>query len=202
MPAPDATVTDGDSDGDWLCDSTERGIGTDPLVVDSDGDRLPDGLELHYGLSPLDEAEPGAPQIAVLRAQPGSVTDLELHVVVDGAGEAFSGELAAWQPLDVTWPSADNYFAIAQATSADPPDHVFGFPNNGDRIESVVGQTRLGFRLRFVFTESEPRDCAQAVPFNYAIKRQDGVRFGDRNYILLITPDAEDITWCAARSCL
>lgn len=200
-PMNDAAHGALDTDSDWLCDVTETAIDTDPSDPDSDQDRLPDGVELQHGLNPLDAADPSPAQVVFLRAVPGGLTDVNLHVVVDGAGEAFTGELDAWVTLDGTWPSASHYFTTAIATSADPPDHVFGFPDNGDRIDSVVGVTRLGFRLRFAFTDAVARDCAQAVGFHYAIKRQDGARFGERFYLLVITPDTENIVWCPARSC-
>jgi hypothetical protein len=206
-PPPMAPPLDGsqgvlDTDSDWLCDDTERHIGSDPGLLDTDGDRLPDGIELQYGLSPLDDADPGLSRVVFLEAQPGGQTDLNLHVVVDGAGEAFSGELSAWPALDAVWATAEHYFAGAIATSADPPDHVFGFPDNGDRIGSVVGETRIGFRLRFAFNDNATASCAQAVTFGYALKRQDGARFGDQSYVLITSPDDEAITWCPARSCL
>lgn len=191
-----------DSDADWLCDATERGAGTDPSLADSDGDRLPDGLELQYGLNALDDGDPGVAQIVFLVAAPGSVGELDLFVVVDGAGEAFSGEMEAWPVLDPTWSNAESYFTNAIAISAEPPDHVFGFPDNGDRIGSVVGETRLGFQLRFAFNADVAGNCAQAVPFTYAVKRQDGARFGDRYYVLVVAPDTDSIAWCPARSCL
>ncbi len=204
---PDTMPFDGshglmDSDSDWLCDDTERQIGSDPNLLDSDDDRVPDGIELQYGFNPLDDADPGLSRIVFLEAQPGSQSALDLHVLVDGAGEAFSGELSAWPALDSVWATAEHYFAGAIATSADPPDHVFGFPDNGDRIGSIVGETRVGFRVRFAFNDNATATCAQAVTFSYALKRQDGARFGDQTYVLITTPDAETIAWCPARSCL
>lgn len=198
----DASSSRADNDSDWLCDETETRAGTDPERIDSDGDRLPDGMEVQYGLDPLDAADPAVGGLVFLGATPGSMTALELHVVVDGAGESFSGELDVWPALDPSWATAERYFTGAIATSAEPPDHVFGFPDNGDRIASVVGETRLGFRLRFAFGQDVAATCPQAVPFGYAIKRQDGVRFGDRRYVLLVAPDTDTITWCAAESCL
>jgi hypothetical protein len=198
----DAASQRPDTDSDWLCDETELRAGTDPQSADSDGDRLPDGVEVQYGLDPLDDADPGATGIVFLRATPGSMSELQLHVVVDGAGESFSGELDAWPGLDASWATAEQYFATAVATSAEPPDHVFGFPANGDRIGSVVGETRLGFRLRFVFGRDVAAVCPEVVPFGYAIKRQDGVRFGDRHYTLVVAPDIDTISWCPAETCL
>jgi len=198
----DAATSRADSDSDWLCDETEGRAGTDPTLVDTDGDRVPDGIEVQYGLDPLDAADPGLSGLVVLSAMPGAMTDFVLYAVVDGDGTSFAGELEAWPSFDPSWATAERYFSGAIATSAEPPDHVFGFPDNGDRIGSVVGETRLGFRLRFRFGQDIAAPCAQAVAFSYAIKRQDGARFGDRRYILIIAPDPADIRWCAAQTCL
>jgi len=45
---------DTDDDGDGLADTTEIGLGTNPLLRDTDGDTMPDGLEVAEGLNPLD----------------------------------------------------------------------------------------------------------------------------------------------------
>lgn len=45
---------DTDDDGDGLSDTTEIGLGTNPLLRDTDGDTMPDGLEVSEGLNPLD----------------------------------------------------------------------------------------------------------------------------------------------------
>lgn len=198
----DASSAPNDSDSDWLCNTTEARTRTDPHLVDSDGDRVPDGIEVQYAYNPLDAADPGPTALVLLAATPGGQTEVDLHVVVDGAGESFAGEVDAWPALEAAWPSAERYFAGAVATSAEPPDHVFGFPTNGDQFGSVVGETRLGFRLRFVYGQDTSATCAQVVTFNYAVKRQDGVRFGDRRYLLIVAPDTNDLQWCPPSTCI
>ncbi len=42
-----------DDDGDGLSDVEERGLGTDPRLVDSDADGLPDAVEVDAGTDPL-----------------------------------------------------------------------------------------------------------------------------------------------------
>jgi hypothetical protein len=198
----DANVPRMDRDHDWLCDSTEGVLGTDPAVADSDGDGIADGVEFQHGLDPKSAMDPATNTRVFLAASPGAQSELSVHVVVDGAGESFSGELEGFPALEADWPNADRYFAEAMATSADPADHVFGFPENGDSIGSVVGETRLGFRLRFLYRDNTSRDCVQAVPFRYAIKRQDGIRFGERLYLLIVEPSAGPKNWCPSTSCI
>lgn len=198
---PDGGSLAYDTDFDWLCDDTELRIGTDPELADSDGDRLPDGLELQYGLGPLDQLSPGLTAIPTLAAEPGGTAEVEVFAVVEGAGEAFSGELQAWPGLDPAWPMADHYFTGAVVSSAEPPDRVYGVSDDGDRIGSVLGQARLGFRVRFAYLEDVPAECAQAVPFSYAVKRQDGTRFGDSYGVLIVAPDADSIAWCRTDTC-
>lgn len=206
VPQPDAEadahIARMDRDHDWMCDSTEGVLGTDSMVADSDGDGIADGVEFQLGLDPKSAVDPPANARLFLTADPGAQSALDVHVVVDGAGESFSGELEGWPALEADWSTADRYFAEAMATSADPADHVHGFPENGDTIQSVTGETRLGFRLRFVYRDAVARDCVQAVPFRYAIKRQDGVRFGERQYLLVIGPSTGAKPWCPATDCI
>ena len=199
---PDGGSSTIDTDHDWLCDFTESFDQSDPTRADTDEDGLPDGIEGQYAFSPIDDQDPGFGRVVYLQATPGARAQLDLHVLVDGAGESFGGELAAWNSIEPSWPSVSQFFTGAIAVSAEPADHVFGFPENGDHIDSIVGETRLGYRLSFAYTEPTAGECAQALAFTYAIKRQDGARFGTSNYLLVITPSTETIPWCPATTCL
>ncbi|MEX2689192.1 MAG: FG-GAP-like repeat-containing protein [Candidatus Njordarchaeum guaymaensis] len=48
-----------DSDLDYLSDSSERNVGTDPRNWDTDSDRMPDGWEVTYGLNATNPIDAG-----------------------------------------------------------------------------------------------------------------------------------------------
>jgi hypothetical protein len=71
---------DPDSDCDALSDSEERAIGSNPRAGDTDGDLIPDGIE-----TGANAQVPGGCGVALLDADPSSVTDL-LDADTDGDG--------------------------------------------------------------------------------------------------------------------
>ena len=194
-----------DTEGDGLCDETEADRGTDPMDPDTDGDGLPDLIEVGYALHPTDPAQPGVDQVAFLMGSPGAVLDFDLRTTVDGLGESHTGSFSDLPSFYDGGPSAADFFVAAFATSAEPPDNVRGVVRDAGRFDSVLGETRLGFSLRFEFGDSAPFACTRAYAFRWALKSDSGEQLGARIYLLVVTAEDADLDrspWCHPTHCL
>lgn len=194
-----------DSDADGLCDATELRIRTNPDAADTDGDGFPDVVELLSEYRATEPTSPGIDQVGYLVGRPGHVLDLELRTTIEGSGQGATGEFIARTAWDIHGLSADDYFVSAVAVSATPPDNVRGISEAGERFMSVLGRTRLTFRLHFEFTNEIELDCAPALPFRYMIKGDDGWYLASRDYLLVVTPGEAPMSpedYCKPVACL
>jgi hypothetical protein len=202
----DAAISDVDSDGDGLCDDSERSAGTDPTTPDSDGDGIPDVNEYLFGFEPVDPAVPGIDQLAFLEEEPGASVELTAHIWVQGLGDAHTGVFEAVQSAALNELSATDFNASVLAVAADPEDHAFDIDPQSARFGSVHGDTRLTFVLRFGFTDQEAVGCVRGFPFRFGVKRPDEhALVGERLYLLVVVPpgaraDAEN--WCKPEHCI
>jgi hypothetical protein len=195
-----------DRDRDGLCDLTELEAGTDPDRADTDGDGLPDLAEVGNQFDPRQAGSPAEDQRAVLEAVPGVSLSFPVRTTVSGDGQGLTGFFeavpSAYDPVG----SAGDYFVGAEAVSADPGSNVRGFDRESQRFGAVVGETRLGFDLRFSYGEAESAECAQAYPFRYSVKSDRGETVRTRLYLLLVVPPRvapgdTDVDFCLVTRC-
>jgi hypothetical protein len=194
-----------DTDGDGLCDDTERVAGTDPESADSDGDGIPDMNEHRSGLDPLDPASPAPDRLAFLREEAGSAVQLLVQVWVQGQGESFTGELEALDAAAARGLTAADLVAFVEAVSAEPEDHAFDLQPEAGRFGAVHGETRLTFSIGFTFTDQEQAGCTRGLPFLFGVKRSDSDdSMQRRRYLLVLASgqaDAGEAQWCVPSSC-
>jgi Bacterial TSP3 repeat len=189
-PIDAATLSPDDTDGDGLCNETEKDVGTDPEVLDTDGDGYPDLVEVMAEFDALDALSPGLDQVATLAAERGRVLDFEVRATVDGMGEGYTGVFAAYPSTNVDGLMAVDFLKRSTAFGAEPLDHVRGVDVDGAHFDSVLGRTRLSFRLRFAFNlVSSDFPCADAFSFTYGVKDDLGRRRGVRDYVLIVVPE-------------
>jgi hypothetical protein len=188
VPVPAPAKSD-DRDQDGLCDSTEERIRTNPDVLDTDADGFPDMVEVVAGYNPSDPSTPGLDQLGYLVAQPGRTLDLELRSTIDGNGQGATGQFMARNAFDAHAFRASDFFVSALAIGAEPPDNVRGISAGEERFASVLGKTRLSFRLHFEFTSDLTLHCVAALPFVYSIKSDTGGYMGSRDYLLIVPPN-------------
>jgi hypothetical protein len=203
VPVPPPAKND-DRDRDGLCDSSEERIGTNPDVLDTDADGLPDVVEVLAGYNPTDPSNPGLDQLGYLVGQPGRALDLELRSTIEGNGQGATGQFMARNAFDVQGLRASDFFVSALAVGAEPPDNVRGIRAGEERFGSVLGRTRLTFRLHFEFASDVMLRCVAALPFMYSIKSDTGGYMGSRDYLLVVPPnDAafEPADFCRPLAC-
>lgn len=195
-----------DRDGDGLCDVSEEVAGTDRDAPNTDRDRLPDLFEVAYDFNAANPDIPAADQVGYLDARPGASLDFTVRATVDGDGQGHTGQFRAQTPIYGGTVGADTFFTGSVAVSADPTDNVRGLEADASRFGSVLGSTRLSFRLRFqVPTDIElDEDCARAYPFRYELKGDDGESRARRQYLLVVAPDGAsgpEGPWCPLPAC-
>jgi hypothetical protein len=206
-PPPDVEVDPQlprDRDGDGLCDDTERDAETDPAQSDTDGDGLSDLAEAGNHFDPRDATSPAAERLAVLEGVPGAVLRFAVRATVSGDGQGLTGFFEAVPSAYDLAGSAADYFAGAVAVSADPGDNVRGFEPDSERFGVVVGETRLGFDLRFTYPDPDPQACAAAYPFRYSLKSDGGEAISQRLYLLLVEPPRDGASareFCVPNHC-
>jgi hypothetical protein len=194
-----------DRDHDGLCDSSEQRLGTNPAKLDTDADGFPDVVEVLSVYDPTDPTLPGPDQVGYLVAQPGSTLDLELRGTIDGDGQSATGQFMARSAFDAHGLRASDFFMSGLAVGAEPPDNARGIQAEEERFGSVLGRTRLTFRLHFQFNRPLTLDCAPALPFDYAIKSDVGGYVSIRNYLLVLLPHAAPLKpedYCRPVACL
>jgi hypothetical protein len=194
-----------DTDQDGLCDRSEDQLRTNPDSIDSDADHIPDVIEVIGGYDPTDPTSPGPDQLGYLEAVSGRLLDLELRGTVDGNGQGATGQFSALNAFDARGLRASDFFVSGLAVSAEPPDHVRGIRASDERFSSVLGRTRLRFRVSFAYESDAKLNCAAGLPFVYAIKNDVGGYNDARNYLLIVTPKQsalEAADFCRPVACL
>jgi hypothetical protein len=200
---PSTKTNDADQDG--LCDRSEEQLGTSSASIDTDGDHIPDVIEVIGGYSPTDPTSPGVDQLGYLEAQPGRMLELELRATVEGKGQGATGQFTALNAFDARGLRANDFFMSGLAVRAEPPDNVRGIQPGDERFSSVLGRTRLTFRLSFSYIWDGKLDCAAALPFVYAIKSDIGGYSDARSYLLVVTPKGAGLRaadFCRPVACL
>jgi hypothetical protein len=181
-----------DTDGDGLCDRTERQFGTDVATSDSDADGLPDLIEIGNGLDATSPAEPAEDQVAHLVGKPGSWLEFPVRMTVQGDGQALSGYFEVIPSIYADGTTAQDFFRGTMATTADPIDGVRSVQPGSARFAGVLGRTRLSFALRFDYPEDGAAvECGRAYPLRYALKSDDGMTVAERLFLLVVAPEVE-----------
>ncbi len=173
-----------DTDGDGLCDLTERHDGTDPTNADTDSDGLLDSVEIALGTDPNSALDPPPSDRLSLSEVPGSVTAFDQFIdyngtvgeVVDGAiqdrGTSTDGRAA----LGVAG------FSVA-AMDADPAAYVSGI--NGAEFVGVLGFTSLHWRIVVQPTPTAGTlGCRRAYGYTFVV-RQSGGAVADTHAMVL-----------------
>ena len=191
--------TPNDLDGDGLCNGTEELNGTDPLRADSDGDGYPDLQEQLFGYDALSSGSPARDEVHILRENDTSSVQAPFELAVTAAGEEYAGAFDPLPVIDLGGQDAGTFYRGSVATFADPPDNVAETDATGETFRGVVGRTRLGFEVFFEYGAAVNRACIRAYPFQYTIKRQDGVRLARYREIVLVLPVGDTLAtgaWC------
>jgi len=183
-----------DTDGDGLCDRTERARGTNPEAADTDGDGVPDRAEIELGFNPTRTDSPDRDLLVRIGEAPGSAARVPIPYVVNGRGASYGGAFRSlYAPSDL---DAGFFYAGSFAFAADPLQNVYAVLPEEERFDRVNGRTRLIFETFFETPLSlETRGCIHAYPWRYEIKRDDGTLVFARRYILVVTP-AGATEWC------
>lgn len=195
-----------DEDGDGLCNETEAEIGSDPSEVDTDHDGFSDFVEFMAAFDPKSVESPGLDQVGVLIAKHGATLDFETRATVDGMGEGYTGVLTAYPSFNVDGFTVESYLVNGRALAASPPDNARDVEPERARFGTIVGHTRLSFRLRFDYKKgSQDATCADAFSFSYGVKDDLGRREGTRDYLLVVVPDGsaglDARSFCVPASC-
>jgi hypothetical protein len=76
---------------------------------------------------------------------------------------------------------------------------------DSERFGSVLGRTRLVFKLRFRVSTDKLADCTIGYPFEYRLKADNEKIVVSRDYLLVVRPetaDGERANFCVPSSCL
>ena len=201
---PYTTPKPADRDHDGLCDDTEEQLGTNPDKLDTDGDGWPDATEEIIDTDPQDPNSPSRDQVGYLSPDPGTL-DFSAAITAYGDGDGETGQFLARNGLDRKNRRASDYFLGMVATDAEPPDNVRGEHADAGHFDSIVGATRLTFRLQFAIMSAQSLSCAAALPFDLALKSDAGGLIGTQRYVLVVTgkqPPLVATDFCLPTPCL
>jgi hypothetical protein len=149
-----------DTDGDGLCDDTEiEVLRSDPEDVDTDGDGFLDGFEYSQGTSPLSVTAPDPARVLTWSEAPSAHVESVFNVYFRGNGEGVFGAFYE-SPSGVDGVRGEDLGFVIEALAALPPSNAQD--RVGERFLSVLGQTRLSFRLSADWGEREPAGCRRA----------------------------------------
>ena len=183
---------DADRDHDGVCDGTEKGFASDPDRADSDQDGLPDFTEVVARYNLTNPNSPAPDQVGFLAGVPQAALDLPVRMTVDGSGQGYTGEFRERDALDAHGLTAKSFYEGAVAQGGEPPDNIRGVLVDSERFGSVIGRTRLSFKLRFRVSTNKLADCTIGYPFEYRIKGDNEKIVASRDYLLVVTPQTED----------
>ncbi|MFO0559805.1 MAG: hypothetical protein U0269_17430 [Polyangiales bacterium] len=146
-----------DRDGDGLCDDTETDVTrTDPDDVDTDGDGFIDGWEYSYGFSPLSSTAPSPDRLLQWSERPGEPFEHVFSLSFRGNGEGVLGTF--WEsPAGYDGLRAEELGLRIEALAAVPPSNAPDLVE--DRFVSVLGTTRLSFRVTGEWPQRAPLRC-------------------------------------------
>jgi hypothetical protein len=146
-----------DRDGDGLCDDTETDVTrTDPDDVDTDGDGFIDGWEYSYGFSPLSSTAPSPDRLLQWSERPGEPFEQVFSLSFRGNGEGVLGTF--WEsPAGYDGLRAEELGLRIEALAAVPPSNAPDLLE--DRFVSVIGTTRLSFRITGEWPQRAPLRC-------------------------------------------
>jgi hypothetical protein len=196
---------DADRDRDGVCDATEKDLGSDPDRADSDHDGLPDFTEIIANYNLVDPVIPAPDQVGFLAGVPQAALDLAVRMTVDGSGQGYTGEFREGDALDARGLTAKDFYEGAVAQGGEPPDNIRGVLVDSERFGSVLGKTRLSFKLRFRVSTDKLADCTIGYPFEYRLKADNEKIAVSRDYLLVVTPETKDgerAKFCVPSSCL
>jgi hypothetical protein len=200
---PDAAVEDRDApfvrdtDGDGLCDDTERARGTDPQLADTDGDGFPDLVEIQAGTDALSLRSPNRDHLVVLLVERLAVASLPLTFTVRATGGTYVGGFAARPRPLADASSANDFFLRASAVTATPATNVTVI--DGELFAGVVGRTLLTYQVDFEYRDDALLECMRVYPFTYQVKLQDQSLVGLQSRLLLVSPRGMEPgrgAWC------
>lgn len=195
----DVPPSNGDSDGDGLCDVTEISRGTDPTLIDSDADGFTDYAEVIYGFNPIVPSSPDRTTVFILQENPAASLQIPIEVTVTGSGEDYGGAFESVIVPDRGDQSAETFYVESLPTFAVPSENAAFIDEDAETFRAVVGRTLLGFEVRFAFGDTLGRDCIRAYPFRYNVKRSDGRLIALERNLLLILPRGQTLAtgeWC------
>ena len=204
-PDPRVMSSASDVDADGLCDASESEVGSDKHAADTDGDTLTDLVEVAYAFDVLDATDPPAERLVFLQGRAGASIDFAVRATVTGMGDEQTGTFEADPTPYDDQATAEEFFLGATAVSAEPRENVRGIDSASERFVSVLGETRLGFSLRFQHPGGDIASCIRAYPFRYAIKSSRGELGHLERYLLVVIPPAASLEsgpWCGLDPCL
>lgn len=218
-PGPDVSVTDAaisgrggtysnpdaDRDHDGVCNGTELALKSNPDNPDTDGDGLPDFTEVMANYNATNPLIPGPEQVVYLAGDSQAPIDFEVRMTVDGTGLGYTGEFRPDESPDPRGIGAREFYVGAEALGGQPSDNVRGVQAESERFESVLGKTRISFRLQFAVGMTKVAGCTIGYPFEYRLKDDNGRYGSSRGYILIVTPPLNatgEHMFCVPASCV
>jgi hypothetical protein len=186
-----------DSDGDGLCDDTERARGTDPARADTDGDGFPDLVEIHAYADALMIDSPDRDDLVVLPVERLATASVPLTFTVRATGGTYVGGFAARPRPLADGSSANDFFLGASGVTATPSTNVTLI--DGELFAGVVGRTLLTYQVDFEYRDDALLECMRVYPFTYQVKLQDESLVGLQSRLLLVVPRGMEPgrgTWC------
>lgn len=201
-PRVDAGRTDAvepvrDTDGDGLCDRTERERGLDLTNPDTDSDGFSDLTELQIYADPLAIDSPDRTAVAMLVTDRLATVNTAFTFTVRGEGGDYSGAfIARPRPFGMGESAADLYLQTT-AIGATPVANVRGL--SGPTFQGVVGRTLLTYDVSFQYVGDATVECMSAYPFNYQSKLDDVGTVGTQSRVLITAPrnmEPGTGTWC------
>lgn len=149
-----------DRDNDGLCDDTETEVTrTDPDDVDTDNDGYIDSFEYTYGLAPNSATSPTSERVLQWSEAPGEPFDYVFSFTFRGNGQGVFG-LFYESSAGIDGVRGEELGLRIEALTAVPPSNAPDIA--GERFVSVLGMTRLSFRISGQWPARAPLTCRRA----------------------------------------